>query len=147
MSKKVMKVIKVQAKGGQANPAPPLGPVLGQAGVNIAQFCQQFNDQTKDRMGQTIPAVITVYEDRSFSFELKQPPVAALILQAVKVEKGSGEPNKKKVGTVTMAQVRQIAETKMPDLNTTSVESAMKTVMGTARSMGVIVAGAEAVAA
>ncbi len=147
MSKKVMKVIKVQAKGGQANPAPPLGPVLGQAGVNIAQFCQQFNDQTKDRMGQTIPAVITVYEDRSFSFELKQPPVAALILQAVKTEKGSGEPNKKKVGTVTMAQVRQIAETKMPDLNTTSVESAMKTVMGTARSMGVIVAGAEAVAA
>lgn len=137
MAKKVMKVIKVQARGGQANPAPPLGPVLGQAGINIGDFCKKFNDQTKDRMGQVVPAEITVYEDRSFKFVLKQAPAASLIMERVKVQKGSGEPNKNKVGTLTKAQLREIAETKMSDLNAGSVEAAMKTVAGTARSMGV----------
>jgi len=137
MAKKVMKVIKVQARGGQANPAPPLGPVLGQAGINIGDLCKKFNDQTKDRMGQVVPAEITVYEDRSFTFVLKQAPAASLIMERVKVQKGSGEPNKNKVGTLTKAQLREIAETKMSDLNAGSVEAAMKTIAGTARSMGV----------
>jgi large subunit ribosomal protein L11 len=137
MAKKVTKVIKAQATGGAANPAPPLGPVLGQAGINIQEFCMKFNEKTQDRKGQVVPVVITVYEDRSFSFEMKQAPVAQMIMAKAKIQKGSGEPNKNKVGTITKAHVREIAETKMPDLNTKSIDSAMNIVAGTARSMGV----------
>ncbi len=137
MAKKVTKVIKAQATGGAANPAPPLGPVLGQAGINIQEFCMKFNEKTQDRKGQVVPVVITVYEDRSFSFEMKQAPVAQMIMAKAKIQKGSGEPNKNKVGTITKAHVREIAETKMPDLNTKSIDSAMSIVAGTARSMGV----------
>jgi len=139
MAKKVTKVIKAQAKGGQANPAPPLGPVLGQAGIDINAFCTQFNDQTKDRMGQVVPIEITVYEDRSFSFILKQPPAAVLILEKTKLKKGSGEPNKNKVGTLNKKQLKEIAEIKMVDLNATSIDAAMNIIAGTARSMGVTV--------
>jgi len=139
MAKKVVKVIKAQARGGQANPASPLGPVLGQAGVDINGFCTKFNEATKDRKGQIVPVVIQVYEDRSFTFALKQPPASAMIMERAKIEKGSGVPNKEKVGTITKQQVREIAETKMPDLNAGSVEAAMKIVEGTARSMGVVV--------
>lgn len=139
MAKAIKKILKVQARGGSANPAPPLGPVLGQAGIDIAGFCSQFNAQTQDRKGQLIPAEITVYDDRSFSFILKQPPASALILEKAKLEKGSGEPNKTKVGTITKAQLKEIAETKMPDLNTDNVESAMKMIEGTARNMGITV--------
>jgi large subunit ribosomal protein L11 len=139
MAKAIKKIIKVQARGGQANPAPPLGPALGQAGVDISSFCSKFNDKTKSRQGQLIPVVITVYEDRSFTFELKQPPATALILEAAKVEAGSGEPNKKKVGTITKAQLRKIAEQKMPDLNAGSIEAAEKIIAGSARSMGITV--------
>ncbi len=139
MAKAVKKVIKVMARGGQANPAPPLGPALGQAGVDIQGFCTQFNDVTKDRMGQMIPVVITVYDDRTFSFVTKQPPASELIKEKAKVSKGSGTPNKDKVGTITTAQLREIAERKMPDLNATDVEAAMQTLAGTARSMGITV--------
>lgn len=139
MAKVVKKVIKAQAQGGKANPAPPLGPVLGQAGIDINAFCTQFNDATKDRMGQTLPIVITVYDDRSFDFVIKQPPVANMILEKAKIAKGSGAPNKTKVGKLTLAQVREIAEAKMPDLNAANVDNAMNTIMGTARSMGVTV--------
>ena len=139
MVKPVAKVIKAQARGGQANPAPPLGPVLGQAGIDINAFCTQFNEKTKDRQGQLIPVVIKVYEDRSFSFELKQPPAANLIMEKAKIEKGSGEPNKTKVGSLTKAQLKEIAEIKMPDLNTNDVKQAMKIIEGTARNMGVTV--------
>ena len=139
MAKKVMKVIKAQARGGQANPAPPLGPVLGQAGVDINSFCTQFNDKTKDRMGQVVPMEITVYEDRSFTFILKQAPAASMIIEKAKLKKGSGEPNKNKVGSLTKAQLKEIAETKMPDLNATNVEAAMEIIAGTARSMGVTI--------
>ena len=139
MAKKVTKVLKVQATGGAANPAPPLGTTLGQAGINIQDFCTKFNEKTKDRRGQVVPAVITVYEDRSFSFILKQAPVSAMIKEYAKVAKGSGNPNKEKVGKLTKDQVRKIAEIKLPDLNTTDVEAAMRTVEGTARNMGVTV--------
>ena len=139
MAKKVMKVIKAQARGGQANPAPPLGPVLGQAGVDINAFCTQFNDKTKDRMGQIVPMEITVYEDRTFSFVLKQPPAASLILEKTKLKKGSGEPNKNKVGSLNKTQLKEIAEIKMPDLNASSTEAAMEIIAGTARSMGVTI--------
>lgn len=139
MAKAIKKIIKVQARGGSANPAPPLGPVLGQAGIDIAGFCSQFNAQTQDRKGQLIPAEITVYDDRTFTFILKQPPASALILEKAKVEKGSGEPNKTRVGTITKAQLKEIAETKMPDLNTDNLESAMKMIEGTARNMGITV--------
>jgi large subunit ribosomal protein L11 len=139
MAKKVTKVIKAQARGGQANPAPPLGPVLGQAGVDINAFCTQFNDQTKDRMGQVVPIEITVFEDRSFTFILKQPPAATLIIEKAKIKKGSGEPNKNHVGSLTKAQLKEIAEIKMSDLNAGSVEAAMNIIAGTARSMGVTV--------
>lgn len=139
MAKKVMKVIKAQAKGGQANPAPPLGPVLGQAGINIQDFCTKFNEKTKDKMGKLIPVVITVYEDRSFTFVMKQPPASALIMEKAKIEKGSGEPNKNKVGKITRAQLKEIAAAKMPDLNTSNVEAAMRIIEGTARNMGVTV--------
>lgn len=142
MAKKVLKVLKVQAKGGQANPAPPLGPVLGQAGVDIAGFCTKFNDKTKTQMGQLIPVEITVYEDRSFTFILKKPPVPHLIMQKVGIQKGSGEPQKSKVGSLTKQQLREIAEVKMSDLNTDSIDAAMRMVAGTARSMGVSVEGA-----
>lgn len=137
MAKKVQKVIKAQAKGGQANPAPPLGPVLGQAGINIQDFCTQFNDRTKDRMGQVVPIQITVYEDRSFDFILKQAPMSNLILEKLSAKKGSGEPNKTKIGVLKRADMEDIAKTKMPDLNTTNLESAINTVKGTAKSMGV----------
>ncbi len=139
MAKKIKKIIKVQARGGQANPAPPLGPALGQAGVDIQGFCTQFNAATKDRMGQLVPVQITVYEDRSFSFVTKQPPASELIKEKAKIQAGSGEPNKNKVGKITKAHLREIAERKMPDLNTTDVEQAMNSIAGTARSMGVTV--------
>ncbi len=139
MAKKVLKVIKAQARGGQANPAPPLGPVLGQAGINIQDFCTKFNDKTKDRMGQVIPVEITLYEDRSFTFILKQPPMSYLILQKLGKEKGSGTPNKEKIGTLKKKDVEEIAKQKMPDLNTTNLESAMNSVMGTAKNMGVLI--------
>ena len=139
MAKQVTKVIKAQARGGQANPAPPLGPVLDQGGIDINAFCTQFNEKTKDRMGQVIPVVIEVYEDRTFSFKLKQPPAANLIMEKAKIQKGSGEPNKTKVGKINKAQLKEIAEIKMPDLNTNDVEQAMKILEGTARNMGVTV--------
>lgn len=141
MAKKVKKIIKVQARGGQANPAPPLGPALGQAGVDIAGFCSQFNAKTKDRPGQVVPVEITVYEDRTFSFVLRQPPASALILERAKIQKGSGEPNKTKAGTITHKDLEEIARIKMPDLNTTDLDAAMCTLAGTARNMGVTVVG------
>ena len=135
--KKVMAMVTLQIKAGAATPAPPVGTALGQHGVNIMEFCKQYNDQTQQFGGQVIPAVLTIYEDRSFSFILKQPPMAELIKQAAGIEKGSGVPNRDKVGTLTSAQVREIAERKMPDLNANDVENAMHIVAGTARSMGV----------
>src|SRR5947209_10735197 len=143
VAKKVLTLIKLQVPGGAANPAPPVGPALGQHGVNIMEFCKAFNAQTQDQNGRIIPVEITVYEDRSFTFITKTPPAAVLIKEAAGIEKGSGEPNREKVGSITMAQVRQIAERKMPDLNAHDIEAASKIVMGTARSMGVDVEGAE----
>ena len=137
MAKKVLTLIKLQIPGGQANPAPPVGPALGQHGVNIMEFCKAFNAQTQDQGGTIIPVVITVYEDRSFTFITKTPPAAVLIKEALRLEKGSGEPNREKVGRLTRAQLQSIAETKMPDLNARDVEQAMLIVAGTARSMGV----------
>src|SRR5919198_3573249 len=137
MAKKVLTTIKLQAAGGQASPAPPVGPALGQHGINIMEFCKAFNAQTQDQAGTTIPVVITVYEDRSFTFITKTPPAAVPIKEALNIEKGSGEPNREKVGRLTRAQVQQIAETKLEDLNARDVEQAMKIVAGTARSMGV----------
>ncbi len=139
MAKKVVGFIKLQIPAGQANPAPPVGPALGQKGVNIMEFCKQFNAKTKDQQGLIIPVIITVFNDKSFTFITKTPPAATLLLKAAKLEKGSGEPNRTKVGKVTRKQVREIAETKMPDLNASSVESAMAMVAGTARSMGITV--------
>jgi len=137
VAKKVLTMIKLQIPGGQANPAPPVGPALGQHGVNIMEFCKAFNAQTADQNGRITPVEITVYEDRSFDFITKTPPAAVLIKEALRLERGSGEPNREKVGRLTHDQVRQIAETKMPDLNARDVEEAMKVVAGTARSMGV----------
>ena len=137
MAKKVLTQIKLQATGGQASPAPPVGPALGQHGINIMEFCKAFNAQTQADAGTTIPVVITVYEDRSFTFVTKTPPAAVLIRQAIGIEKGSGEPNRTKVGTITDAQVRQIAEKKLGDLNAHDVDQAAKIIAGTARSMGV----------
>ncbi len=139
MAKKITGYIKLQIEAGKANPAPPVGPALGQRGVNIMEFCKQFNDRTKDKMGLVIPVVITVYADRSFDFILKTPPAAVLLKKACKVAKGSGVPNKNKVATVTQAQLKEIAELKMPDLNAASVEAAMSMIAGTARSMGITV--------
>lgn len=139
MAKKVVGMIKLQLPAGKASPAPPVGPSLSQHGVNIMGFCKEFNEKTKNQMGYIIPTVITVYADRSFSFILKTPPAAVLIKKAIGIESGSGEPNKKKVAKLTQAQLREIAETKMPDLNAASVEAAMAMVAGTARSMGVTV--------
>ncbi|HHL73005.1 MAG TPA: 50S ribosomal protein L11 [Bacteroidetes bacterium] len=141
MAKKVVGLIKLQIPAGQANPSPPVGPALGQHGVNIMEFCKAFNAKTQDKAGLIIPVVITVYADRSFTFITKTPPAAVLLLKAAGLEKGSGEPNRNKVGKVTSAQVREIAETKMPDLNANDVEAAMKMVEGTARSMGLVVEG------
>ena len=135
--KKVQAVVKLQIKAGQATPAPPVGTALGQHGVNIMEFCRQYNEATQQFMGQVIPVELTIYEDRTFSFVTKQPPAAELIKQAAGVEKGSGEPNRVKVATVSRNQVREIAERKMADLNATDIEAAMKIVEGTARSMGI----------
>ncbi len=139
MAKKVTGFIKLQIPAGQANPAPPVGPALGQKGVNIMEFCKQFNARTKDQQGLIIPVIITVFSDKSFNFITKTPPAATLLLKAAKLEKGSGEPNRTKVGKVTRKQVREIAELKMADLNATDVDSAMSMVAGTARSMGITV--------
>lgn len=141
MAKKVTGQIKLQIKAGQARPAPPVGPALGQAGVNIKQFCDEFNNRTKAQAGDglVIPVVISVYADRSFSFITKTPPAATLLLKYAKLEKGSGEPNRNKVGKVTKAQIEEIAKIKLPDLNCTSLEAAMRQVEGTARSAGIVV--------
>ena len=137
MAKRIVAVVKLQCPAGQANPSPPVGPALGQHGVNIMEFCKAFNVRTQDRQGLIIPAVITIYADRSFTFELKTPPAAVLLKRAAKIAKGSAEPNREKVGTVTRAQVKEIAEAKAPDLNANDVEMAMRIVEGTARSMGI----------
>jgi len=139
MAKQVMAVVKLQCPAGQANPAPPVGPVLGQHGVNIVEFCKAFNAQTQKQAGTIIPAVITIYADRSFTFELRTPPAAVLLKQAAGIEKGSGEPNRNKVGKVTQKQIEEIAASKMQDLNANDVESAAKIIAGTARSMGLTV--------
>jgi large subunit ribosomal protein L11 len=136
MAKKVVAVVKLQCPAGQANPAPPVGPALGQHGVNIMEFCKAFNARTQDKQGLIIPAVITIYSDRSFTFELRTPPAAVLLKRAAKVEKGSGDPMRMKVGQVTQAQVREIAQLKLPDLNANDLEAAMRIIAGTARSMG-----------
>lgn len=141
MAKKVIGIVKLQCPAGQANPSPPVGPALGQHGVNIMEFCKAFNARTQEKAGLIIPAIVTVYADRSFSFELKTPPAAVLLRKAAKIEKGSGEPNREKVGVVTEKQLREIAEIKMPDLNAYDVEAAMNIVAGTARSMGLDVEG------
>ena len=137
MAKKVVRELKLQIPAGRATPAPPVGPALGQAQVNIPQFVQQFNDATKDQMGYIIPVIIYVYDDRTFSFITKTPPASDLLKKAAKVEKGSGEPNKKQVATITKADLAKIAEMKMPDLNAYTVEQAMKIIAGTARQMGI----------
>jgi large subunit ribosomal protein L11 len=137
MAKAIKTIIKLQIQGGKANPAPPVGPALGQHGLNIQDFCSRFNEQTRDRMGDVIPAEITVFEDRTFSFVLKTPPAAELLKKAAKVAKGAANPLKDKVGTVSKAQVKEIAEAKMEDLNANDVDAAMNIVMGTARSMGI----------
>jgi large subunit ribosomal protein L11 len=141
MAKKVIGIVKLQCPAGQANPSPPVGPALGQHGVNIMEFCKAFNARTQDKAGLIIPAIVTIYADRSFTFELKTPPAAVLLRKAAKIEKGSGEPNRTKVGTVTKNQLREIAEIKMPDLNANDMEAAMRIVAGTARSMGLDVEG------
>jgi large subunit ribosomal protein L11 len=141
MAKEVTGMIKLQIKGGAANPSPPVGPALGSKGVNIMDFCKQFNARTQNSAGKVLPVVITVYSDKSFDFIVKRPPVAVQILEAAKVKSGSAEPNRKKVASLTWAQVKEIAEDKMPDLNAFTVESAMRLVAGTACSMGVTVTG------
>jgi len=141
MAKEVQKVLKLQIRGGAANPSPPVGPALGAAGVNIMEFCKQFNARTQDKPGKVVPVVISVFADKSFEFVIKTPPAAAQLLEAAKVKKGSGEPNRMKVASVSWDQIRKIAEDKMVDLNAFTVESAMKMVAGTARSMGLIVKG------
>ncbi|MDX1601573.1 MAG: 50S ribosomal protein L11 [Salinimicrobium sediminis] len=141
MAKEVSKVVKLQVRGGAANPSPPVGPALGAAGVNIMEFCKQFNARTQDKQGKILPVVITVFKDKSFDFVIKTPPAAVQIMEAAKTKKGSGEPNRKKVASVSWDQVRAIAEDKMTDLNAFTIESAMKMVAGTARSMGITVKG------
>ncbi len=141
MAKEIAGLIKLQIKGGAANPSPPVGPALGSKGVNIMQFCKQFNARTQDQPGKVLPVIITVYADKSFDFIIKQPPVAIQLMEVSKVKKGSAEPHLNKVGAVTWEQVKQIAETKMVDLNCFTIESAMKMVAGTARSMGITVKG------
>ena len=141
MAKEIVGYVKLQVKGGQANPSPPVGPALGSKGLNIMDFCKQFNARTQDKQGQILPVQITVYKDKSFDFIIKTPPAPVLLLKAASLQKGSGEPNRKKVGSVTWAQVKEISEIKMSDLNAFTVESAMKMVAGTARSMGITVTG------
>jgi len=141
MAKEIGALIKLQVKGGAANPAPPIGPALGAKGVNIMEFCKQFNARTQDKAGQVLPVIITVYTDKSFEFIIKTPPVAVQLLDATKLKSGSAEPNRKKVSTVNWETVKRIAEAKMPDLNCFTVESAMRMVAGTARSMGITVEG------
>ena len=141
MAKKVIGFIKLQIPAGKANPAPPVGPALGQHGVNIMEFCKAFNAKTQENMGKLIPVEITVYADRSFTFITKTPPTSSLVLEYSKLQKGSGEPNKEKVGKLTKSQVKEIAEIKMPDLNAMDIDGAMKMVEGTARSMGVTIEG------
>lgn len=139
MAKKVVATVKLQIPAGQANPSPPVGPALGQAGVNIMEFCKTFNARTQDKQGLIIPVVITVYADRSFTFITKTPPAAVLLKKAAGLDKGSGEPNRNKVGTVNKEQVKEIAQTKMEDLNANDVDAAMRMIEGTARSMGIVV--------
>ena len=141
MAKEITGYLKLQVKGGQANPSPPVGPALGAKGLNIMEFCKQFNGRTQDKMGQVLPVLITIYSDKSFDFVIKTPPAPVMLLEASKVKKGSSEPNRLKVGSVTWDQVKEIAEVKMPDLNAFTIESAMKMVAGTARSMGLRVTG------
>ncbi|QXP74413.1 50S ribosomal protein L11 [Tenacibaculum sp. HL-MS23] len=141
MAKEVSKLVKLQVRGGAANPSPPVGPALGAAGVNIMEFCKQFNARTQDKQGKVLPVVITVYKDKSFEFVVKTPPAAVQLLEAAKIKKGSGEPNRKKVASVSWDQIRGIAEDKMVDMNAFKVESAMKMIAGTARSMGLTVTG------
>ncbi len=141
MAKEVSKVVKLQVRGGAANPSPPVGPALGAAGVNIMEFCKQFNARTQDKPGKILPVVITVYTDKSFDFIVKTPPAAVQLMEAAKIKKGSGEPNRRKVSSVTWDQVKTIAEDKMQDLNAFTVESAMSMIAGTARSMGLTVKG------
>ncbi|MGD1942050.1 MAG: 50S ribosomal protein L11 [Leptolyngbyaceae cyanobacterium] len=140
MAKKVVALIKLAIPAGKANPAPPIGPALGQHGVNIMAFCKEYNAKTSDKVGLVVPVEISVFEDRSFTFILKTPPASVLIKKAIGIEKGSGQPNKEKVGTITRSQIKEIAETKMPDLNANDIEAAMRIVEGTARNMGVTVA-------
>ncbi|TVP95077.1 MAG: 50S ribosomal protein L11 [Acholeplasmatales bacterium] len=139
MAKEIKTVVKLQIPAGRANPAPPVGPALGQAGVNIQEFCVKFNDQTKEQMGNVVPVVITVFTDRSFTFVTKTPPAANLLLKAAGIPKGSGNPLKEKVGSVTRQQLREIAEVKMPDLNANDVEAAMNIIAGSARNMGILI--------
>lgn len=141
MAKEIIGYLKLQVKGGQANPAPPIGPALGSKGLNIMDFCKQFNARTQDKQGQVLPVLLSIYNDKSFDFVIKTPPAAVLIMEAAKKPKGSAEPNRLKVGSISWDQVKTIAETKMPDLNAFKVESAMKMVAGTARSMGITVSG------
>jgi len=141
MAKQISKVLKLQIRGGAANPSPPVGPALGAAGVNIMEFCKQFNSRTQDKPGKVLPVVISVYQDKSFDFVIKTAPAAVQLMEAAKLKKGSGEPNREKIGTVSWDQVKNIAEDKMQDLHAFTVESAMKMVAGTARSMGFIVKG------
>ena len=141
MAKEIQKVLKLQNRGGAANPSPPVGPALGAAGVNIMEFCKQFNSRTQDKPGKVLPVAITVFKDKSFEFVVKTPPAAVQLLEAAKIKKGSGEPNRSKVATVSWDQVKAISEDKMVDLNAFTVESAMKMVAGTARSMGIKVKG------
>ena len=141
MAKEVDKLVKLQVRGGAANPSPPVGPALGAAGVNIMEFCKQFNARTQDKPGKVLPVTITVYKDKSFEFVVKTPPAAVQLLEAAKIKKGSGEPNRSKVATVSWDQIKSISEDKMVDLNSFTVESAMKMIAGTARSMGIKVKG------
>lgn len=141
MAKEIGFLIKLQVKGGQANPAPPIGPALGSKGVNIMEFCKRFNAATQDKMGQILPTVISVYKDKSFDFIIKTPPVAIQLIEATKAKKGSAQPNRNKIGSVSWDQIKTIAEIKMPDLNCFEINSAMKMVAGTARSMGITVSG------
>lgn len=141
MAKKVIGIVKLQLQAGQANPSPPVGPALGQHGVNIMEFCKAFNAKTQDKVGLIIPAIITIYSDRSFTFITKTPPAAVLLKKAAKIEKGSKEPNREKVGKITRQQLREIAELKMPDLNANDIEAAMRIIEGTARNMGIVVEG------
>jgi large subunit ribosomal protein L11 len=141
MAKEIKGYLKLQVKGGTANPAPPIGPALGSKGLNIMEFCKQFNARTQDKMGQVLPVLITMYADKSFDFVIKTPPAPILLMEAAKLKSGSKEPNRNKVGSVSWDQIRTIAETKMADLNAFKIESAMKMVAGTARSMGITVSG------